>query len=249
MAVPLIAGNWKMHLDPSSARRFAIQLRVRLDDVRDRDVVVFPPFTALPAVTEELGRSRLSCGAQNMHWQPKGAFTGEIATSFLTDLGCSHVLVGHSERRHIFGEKDEDCGRKVRAALDAGLMPVLCVGEKIEERDDDATQAVVERQLTAGLSQVGPDEAFVVAYEPVWAIGTGRAAGPEQVGVAHALVRNWLATRFSPGIAGNLRLLYGGSVNPENVDQLMNVPGVDGVLVGGAALEVDSFERIVRFGG
>ncbi|MFO7676648.1 MAG: triose-phosphate isomerase [bacterium] len=247
MRTPLIAGNWKMHLAPGEARKFAIQLRVRLADVRGRDILVFPPFTALPAVIEELGRTAIGCGGQNLHWAPKGAFTGEIAASFLVDLGCSHVLVGHSERRHVFGERDDDCGRKVRAALDAGLVPVLCAGETLNERDAGITRAIVERQLTAGLAAVNADEDFVVAYEPVWAIGTGRTATPEQAGEVHALIRGWLAERFTSELAVRVRILYGGSVKPDNADTLMAAPDVDGVLVGGASLEIDSFERLVRF--
>ena len=247
MRTPLIAGNWKMHFAPSEARGFAIQLRVRLDDIRDRDVAVFPSFTALPAVAEELGRSRIAYGAQNLHWEASGAFTGEVAAPFLTDLGCAYVLVGHSERRHVFGEKDEDCGRKVKAALAAGLVPVLCVGETIVERDSDRTEVVIERQLAAGLDPVSPDSVFTVAYEPVWAIGTGRTATTEQVASAHAFIRGRVCDRFGPETADRVRLLYGGSVKPGNVDELMAVPDVDGVLVGGAALDIAGFERIVRF--
>lgn len=247
MRTPLIAGNWKMHLAPGEARKYAIQLRVHLDDVRERDIAVFPPFTALPAVIEELDRSVVACGGQNLHWEPRGAFTGEIAASFLADLGCRYVIVGHSERRHIFGERDEECGRKVRAAIDAGLTPILCVGETLEERETNLTQMVIERQLAAGLEPVRPDEAFVIAYEPVWAIGTGRTATAEQAGATHELIRGWLGLRLTPDAADRIRLLYGGSVKPDNVDMLLAVPDIDGVLVGGASLELDAFERIVRF--
>ncbi|HDR00269.1 MAG TPA: triose-phosphate isomerase [candidate division WOR-3 bacterium] len=247
MRTPLIAGNWKMHLAPTEARKYAIRLRVRLADVRGRDILVFPPFTALPAVIEELGRSGIACGGQNLHWEKQGAFTGEISAPFLADLGCSHVLVGHSERRHIFGETDEDCGRKTRAALDAGLTPILCVGETLEQREADATRQVIERQLAAGLKPVQEDEKFVLAYEPVWAIGTGRTASPEQADEVHRHIRAWLGSRFTPDLAARVRILYGGSVKPENVDDLMKLPDLDGVLVGGAALNADSFDRIVRF--
>ncbi len=245
--IPVIAGNWKMNMTPSEARAFVIQLRVRLTDIRDRQVVVFPPFTALPVVAEELKRSNISYGGQNLHWESKGAFTGEVAPSFLADLGCEQVIVGHSERRHVFGERDEDCGRKTRAALDAGLVPVLCCGELLDEREAGRTLDVIVRQLRTGLADVRAEEEFIVAYEPVWAIGTGRTATPEQAGEVHKRIRAWLAERFTPGTADRVRILYGGSVKPDNVDSLLALPDIDGALVGGASLKVESFERLVRF--
>ena len=244
---PVIAGNWKMNLGPSDARAFCIELRARLGDLRGRRVILFPPFVSLPVVADELERTSIEFGGQNLYWEGKGAFTGETSPLFLRELGCSTVLVGHSERRHVFGEKDQECGRKVRAALDAGLVPVLCCGEKLEDREAGDTFQVVRLQLKYGLGKVKAEEAFLVAYEPVWAIGTGRTATPEQAQEVHALIRAWLGEKFGDEAKERIPVLYGGSVKPENVDELMARPDIDGVLVGGASLKVDSFERLVRF--
>jgi len=211
-------------------------------------VLVAPPFTALAAVASSLARSRLLLAAQDMHWEKEGAFTGGISPVMLRDLGCSHVILGHSERRQLFGETDEGVGRKSRAAFDAGLTPIVCVGETLAERESERTFEVVERQLERGLRQLTPDEAAsaVVAYEPVWAIGTGRAATPEQAQSVHLFIRKRVAVSHGEPVAAALRVLYGGSVKPDNIGALMAQRDIDGALVGGACLEADSFLRIVR---
>ncbi len=244
---PLIAGNWKMYLAPTRARAFAIELRTRLNDVRDREVAVFPPFVSIPAVAEELERTPIRIGGQDLYWQNEGAYTGAVSASFLADAGCSYVLVGHSERRTVFGDDDQAVGRKFQAARAAGLVPVLCCGESLAEREAGRTADVVRAQVETALAGCPADADFVLAYEPVWAIGTGRTATPAQAAEVHALLRDWLKTRFSAAVAARTRILYGGSVKADNVDELMAQDGVDGVLVGGASLKADSFERIVRF--
>jgi triosephosphate isomerase len=244
---PLIAGNWKMQKGPAEARAFASALRDALPSLSGREAAVFPPFTALPAVADVLRDSAIGYGAQNMHWEKQGAFTGEIAPGFLTELGCRYVLIGHSERRSLFGETDATCRSKVTAALAAGITPVLCCGETLAQRDADTTFAVVDTQLAGALSGLEPDRQIVVAYEPVWAIGTDRTATPEQAGEVHAHIRTWLSANVSPAAAHATRILYGGSVKPDNIDALMKVPDIDGALVGGASLDLPSFTRLVSF--
>jgi triosephosphate isomerase len=214
-----------------------------------RDVLVAPPFTALTAVAEALRGSSVLLGAQNMHWEKEGAFTGEVSPLMLRDAGCSHVILGHSERRHVFGETDEDVSRKTRAALDNGLTPIVCIGELLAERESNRTLEVVERQLEHGLRLVTPDELArsVVAYEPVWAIGTGRTATPQQAQDVHAFVRKRMARSHGDAVAAAVRILYGGSVKPENIAELMAESDIDGALVGGACLKADSFLKIVRY--
>jgi triosephosphate isomerase len=213
------------------------------------DVLVAPPFTALHAVAQFLRGSGISIAAQNMHWEKEGAFTGEISPSMLTDLGVSHVILGHSERRQLFGESDEGVGKKARAAFDNGLLPIACVGETLAERESDRTLEVVERQLERALRSLTPDEAAraVVAYEPVWAIGTGKTATPAQAQEVHAFIRRRIAVSHGDPVAGAIRILYGGSVKPDNIAALMNEPDLDGALVGGACLKADSFLAIIRF--
>ncbi len=244
---PVMAANWKMNKVPSEARKFAAGLKDRLQGIRNRELLVFPPCTALAAVAGELGDAAIAYGGQNIHWEKSGAFTGEVSAESLADLGCSHVLVGHSERRYLFGEDDETCRKKVRAALDADLIPVFCCGETLEERQDHRTFATVERQLTIGLAGMKEQDDFVIAYEPVWAIGTGRSATPAQAQEVHRWIRSWLLRSISLETADRTRILYGGSVKPDNVDALMAEKDIDGVLVGGAGLDANSFERIVRF--
>jgi triosephosphate isomerase len=243
---PLIAGNWKMHKGPTEARAFAASLREALPARADRDVAVFPVFPSLPAVAEVLRDSGILWGAQDCHWQTQGAFTGEVPPSALAELGCRFVLVGHSERRQLFGETDDNCRRKVCAAGAGGLTPVLCVGETLEQRESGQAIATIEHQLAVGLDG-NAGTGFVLAYEPVWAIGTGRTATPKQAGEVHALIRHWLGQSFSSAVADRTLVLYGGSVKPENIDDLMAVPDVDGALVGGASLDVRAFARLVGF--
>jgi len=217
--------------------------------LKDRDVLVAPPFTALAAVAEALRGSDVFLGAQNMHWEREGAFTGEISPAMLKQAGCSHVILGHSERRHIFGESDDMVARKTRAAVDNGLTPILCVGETLPERESSLTLEVIERQLERSLRALTPDEVSrtVVAYEPVWAIGTGRTATPAQAQEVHAFIRKRLSATHGEPAAAAVRILYGGSVKPANVDGLMAEPDVDGALVGGACLKAESFLRIVHY--
>jgi len=245
---PLIAGNWKMNKGPGAARAFAQGLLKSVADGStatrpgaSADLAVFPSFIALPAVADVLRGTSTAYGGQNCHWEQNGAFTGEVAPGFLAELGCRYVLVGHSERRALFGETDENCRKKLTAAVAAGLEPVLCCGETLAERESSQTFGVLERQLRAALAGLSDAERFTVAYEPVWAIGTGRAATPAQVGETHAFIRRWLGRNLSPEAAGRTRLLYGGSVKPDNIGELLKEPDVDGALVGGASLELASF--------
>ena len=250
MRRPLLAGNWKMYKTVPEGVALAQEIRAGLAlPLRDRDVLVAPPFTALSAVAEALRGSDVLVGAQNMHWEREGAFTGEISPAMLKQVGGSHVILGHSERRHIFGESDDMVARKTRAAVDNGLTPIVCVGETLPERESSRTLEVVERQLERALRGLTPDEASraVVAYEPVWAIGTGRNATPDQAQEVHAFIRKRVTTTHGEPAAAALRILYGGSVKPDNVDGLMAEPDVDGALVGGACLKAESFLRIVHY--
>jgi triosephosphate isomerase len=247
--VPLLAGNWKMHGTPSEAAQLASALRDRLADVKDRDILLAPTFPALPAVAACLKGTRFLLAGQNLHWEEKGAFTGEVSGAMLVGAGCSHVIVGHSERRHIFGETDEQVARKTTAALRDGLVPIVCIGETAEQRAGNETLAVIETQLSTALAGINAEQlrGSIVAYEPVWAIGTGNVATPEQAQEVHAAIRRLLGGLVNPDVAAAVRILYGGSVKPDNIDTLMSEPDVDGALVGGASLKVDDFERIVRF--
>ncbi|MGC8718860.1 MAG: triose-phosphate isomerase [Thermodesulforhabdaceae bacterium] len=245
----LIAANWKMHKTIGEAVGFVKELQEKLPEFQDREVMIAPPFTALAAVREVIKRNNLSLGAQNCHWEDKGAFTGEISPVMLADVGCRYVIVGHSERRHIFGETDDVINKKISAAFRHGLVPVFCIGEKLEEREAGKTFDVVRNQLEKGLNGIEKEKAnrIVIAYEPVWAIGTGRTAKPGQAQEVHAFIRKFLAELYDNELASSVRVLYGGSVKPDNVDELMSEPDIDGLLVGGASLEVDSFNRIVCY--
>ncbi|MFP5258165.1 MAG: triose-phosphate isomerase [Acidobacteriota bacterium] len=246
----LMAANWKMYKlrgeAASTASDLAAQLAGKLPP--DREVLVIPPFTALSDVGQALaGAAGFALGAQNFYPSKQGAFTGEIAPEMLLDAGCRYALAGHSERRHILGEDDATVGRKTAFGLAAGLSMILCVGEKVEERQAGQLEAVLARQLTVGLADVPADvvpEALAVAYEPVWAIGTGLTAGPEEIAGAHAVVRAFLVNRFGAGGA-KIRILYGGSVKPGNAGQILGIDNVEGVLVGGASLDAASFAAIV----
>ncbi len=247
----LIAGNWKMYKTVGEAVALAKAIRAGLAErPADHEVLVAPPFTALAAVADAVRGSAIMLGAQNMHWEKEGAFTGEVSPAMLRDVGCSHVILGHSERRHVFGETDDGVGRKARAALDHGLTPIVCVGETLAERESNRTLEVVERQLERGLRHVTPDELArsVVAYEPVWAIGTGRAATPQQAQDVQAFVRKHIALSHGDAVAAAVRILYGGSVKPDNIAELMAESDIDGALVGGACLKADSFLAIIHHG-
>jgi len=245
----LMAANWKMYKTTDQAWTTAQELVQALDALPgDREVLVFPPFTAISAVVDTFkGHDGYSVGGQNIYPAEEGAFTGEIAPNMLLNLGCSHVLAGHSERRHILGETNEFVGQKVTLGLDRGLKVVLCVGELIEEREAGKVEQVLEEQLKAGLANVAPDvspELLAVAYEPVWAIGTGKVAGPPEILEAHAFVRKKLI-EILPVSGKEIRILYGGSVKPDNCGTIISLDNVDGVLVGGASLHAESFSRIV----
>jgi triosephosphate isomerase (TIM) len=249
----LIAGNWKMHLVPVEARALIAGIRAEIDRdaatlAKDRDVMVAPPDVLIPAVAQALAGSSMLLGAQNMHYEDQGAFTGEVSPPMLQAYGVTHVIVGHSERRHIFHETDELINRKVLAALKHRMTPIMCVGETQAEHDSGRALDVVLGQLQRGLEGVGNDQvaAVAIAYEPVWAIGTGRTATPQQAESIHGAIRGALLERYGRQRADAIRILYGGSVNAENVDSLVSKPDIDGALVGGASLKADSFARIVR---
>ncbi len=249
--LPMIAGNWKMNLTSGEA----VQLvKAMVDQTRGLDgveVLVAPPFTALMRVKEAIGKARILLAGQNMHWEAQGAFTGEVSADMLADAGCTHVILGHSERRTLFGETDEVIDRKTAAAVKKGLIPIVCIGETLEEREKGLTFQIIERQLSQSLKsfrewkKIPPTT--VLAYEPVWAIGTGRTATPEQAQEVHQFIRQWLKAQFGEQPAEAIRILYGGSVKPDNVRDLMSKPDIDGALVGGASLKPESFLPIVRF--
>ena len=246
---PLIAANWKMYKTMAEAISFVEEFQGLIGPLTDREVVIGPPFTALAAVRTAVRQEGFRVAAQNCHWEEKGAFTGEISTVMLKDIGCEYVIISHSERRHIFLETDDMIAKKVTAAYHSGLTPILCVGEKLDEREAGKTFEVLARQLDAVSQNLTGDEMtrLVIAYEPVWAIGTGKTASPEQAQEAHAFIRDRCAASFEKRIANAVRIVYGGSVKPDNVDALMANADVDGLLVGGASLEVASFQRIVQY--
>ncbi len=242
---PLIAGNWKMYKGGAAGCDLAREVRDACGDLAAVDVVLCPPFTALAAVAEEVRGSRVQVGAQNLHPKPEGAFTGEISAPMLLECGCEWVIIGHSERRQLFGETDSSVLEKVQAAVAAGLRPIVCVGELLEQREAGQTLEVVGRQLDAFCAELAKKPGFAaVAYEPVWAIGTGKVAGPEQAQEVHAMIRGRLR-EISPDLAQQTRILYGGSVKPDNAAGLLHCPDVDGALVGGASLDAASFSKIV----
>lgn len=248
MRKPIIVGNWKMNCTIPDALDLVKSLKMMVSEAKGREIVVAPPFTALSPVARALVGSNMTLAAQNLHWEDKGAFTGEVSAGMLLAAGCDYVIVGHSERRQLFAETDDWINRKVAAALSAGLIPIFCVGETLAEREGGETFSVIERQLTAGLKDVSISDSddLVVAYEPVWAIGTGKTATPKQAQEVHSHIRELLKKIFNEA-AENIRILYGGSVKPENIDELMTEPDIDGALVGGASLQADSFARIAKF--
>ena len=249
MRTPLMAGNWKLNLTIGESVALAEALKKGIGSVTGREVMVAPVFTALSAVAAVLEGSPLRLGAQDLYWEESGAFTGEVSAPLIRDAGCSYAIVGHSERRQHFGETDESVNRKARAALAAGLIPIICVGETLEERESGRAQEVVGGQVKGALAAFSPDDlaASVLAYEPIWAIGTGKTATPAQANEIHGYIRGLLSEGFGDIVSDRVRILYGGSVKPENVDELMREQHLDGALVGGASLKADSFARIVRF--
>ncbi len=247
MRRPFIAGNWKMNLDRAAAAELASAIAGRAGDFSGVDIAVCPPSCYLETVTGATGDSAVGVGAQNMYHEASGAFTGELSSSMLLDVGCKYVILGHSERRHVFGEIDEDVNRKVLAALEAGLTPIVCVGELLEEREAGQTAAVIRSQFEGSLAGLSEQQAakIVIAYEPVWAIGTGKVATPAQAEEVHLDLRKLLSERYNDELAQQVRIQYGGSVKPDNAAELLGQENVDGALVGGASLKADDFLAIV----
>lgn len=246
--VPLLAANWKMHKTIRETRLFIGDFSRLLPDKIDREVVIFPPFTALQAAASAAG-DRFAVGGQDLFWEPKGAYTGEISAEMLREAGCSYALIGHSERRRYFGETNESANKKVLAALEQGLKPMLCVGETLEEMEAERTRDVIGRQVREGTRNLraADFDKLVMAYEPVWAIGTGKADTPDQSNKTIRFIRETLAEAIGHHDAERIRILYGGSVKPENIDGFMAQAEIDGALVGGASLEPESFLRIVQY--
>ena len=249
MRKKIIAANWKMNMTQAESAEFVHSLLLDIGDIREVDVVIIPPFTSIAKVTEALGKAQnIKVGAQNMHWERSGAFTGEISAALLRDLFIRYVVLGHSERRTLFGETDDVVNKKVRAAHEATLKPIVCVGETLEQRDGNKVEKVLSKQLHGSLADLSPKELqeTVIAYEPVWAIGTGRNATPDQAQDAHAFIRKTLAKLSDESTADRIRIQYGGSVKPGNARDLMSQPDIDGALVGGASLEPRSFAEIIN---
>jgi triosephosphate isomerase (TIM) len=249
MRKKLIAANWKMYKTPDHTRDFFRDF-LPLVSKHDRDeIAVCPPFVDLPAAVEAAKGSNVAIGGQNMYWEKEGAFTGEISTGMLLAVGCTHVIIGHSERRQFFGEIDDTVNLKLKAALEAGLTPIVCVGEVLEEREAGLTEDVLRRQCLRAFHAISGKKAgkLVIAYEPVWAIGTGKTATPQLASEAHQLIRTEAGKAFGNDLASNLRILYGGSVKPENAKALMSEEEIDGALVGGASLDPKSFSAIVKY--
>jgi len=247
---PLVAGNWKMHTAIGEAIRLAESVRRLVSDQSEADVVLCPPFVSLSAVADALRDGPIGLGAQDVHWEPQGAYTGAVSAPMLVDVGCQYCIIGHSERRHGMGESDEQINKKLAALLRHRLTPILCVGETLQERQRSETLSVVGRQVRAAVQGVaaGADGElpFLIAYEPVWAIGTGVNATPAQAQEVHQMIRRLIGELYGEAAAKGIRILYGGSVKPENVGELMRLEDVDGSLVGGASLSAESFSAIVH---
>jgi len=248
MRKTFIAGNWKMQKTIPQGLELVNSLKRALSDIDTVDIAVCPTYIALSEISDALEGSNIKLGAQNLHWEPQGAFTGEISSEMLKDAGCDFVIIGHSERRKYFSETDEAVNKKIKAALAQKLTPIVCVGETLQQREQEETISVVEGQLSGGLQSLEAQdiERLVIAYEPVWAIGTGKTATPEQAQEVHKFIRDWISKQYGEGVSGNLRILYGGSVKPENTKQLMQEADIDGALVGGASLDNSSFTQIVK---
>lgn len=245
----LIAANWKMYKTPDDARAFFCDFLPQVSGHSRDEIVVCPPYIDLAAAVEAVKGSSVAIGGQNVHWKGEGAFTGEISPSMLLALGVTHAIIGHSERRQYFGETDDTVNLRLKAALEAGLTPICCVGEVLEEREAGLTDDVLRRQCVRAFHAISAKKAakLVVAYEPVWAIGTGKTATPESAAEAHAVIRNEATEIFGEEFAAKLRILYGGSVKPENAEALMSQEDIDGALVGGASLDPKSFAAIVKY--
>ncbi|MGB7294474.1 MAG: triose-phosphate isomerase, partial [Candidatus Aminicenantales bacterium] len=245
---PFIVGNWKMHMTTAEAKKLAKAIAKAASGLSGAEMVLAPPYTALSKVGKALEDSPVQLAAQNLHWEDQGAFTGEVSAPMLKDAGCRYVIIGHSERRQYFGETDAGVNRKIRAALRSGVIPVVCIGESLAERERGETMTVVSRQLQNGLDGISPEgfEPMIIAYEPVWAIGTGKTASPAQAEEVHAHIRSELTRKYGNSPAGCAIILYGGSVKPANAFALLSERNIDGFLVGGASLEAESFVEIVQ---
>ncbi|MEI6205957.1 MAG: triose-phosphate isomerase [Desulfuromonadales bacterium] len=249
MRIPVIAGNWKLFKTIGEATALVNELKVLVAGTKDVEIVVSPVFTALGRVAEAALGSNIHLAAQDCFWEEEGAFTGEVSPKLLKDAGCSHVIIGHSERRQYFGETDATVNKKAKAVIQTGLSAIVCVGETLAERESDKTFSVIETQIQSGLEGISPEvvSKMIIAYEPVWAIGTGKTASDEQAQEVHAFIRKLVTRLFGQAAADTVRILYGGSVKPDNVKGLMSQPDIDGALVGGASLKAESFAAIVRF--
>jgi triosephosphate isomerase len=247
MCKKIIAGNWKMNKDLNESQDLVSKIINGLGNDTKCDIIVCPPFTSLSEVSSLIKTTPIKLGAQNIYFEDSGAFTGEISASMLKSVGCEYVIIGHSERRNIFGEPDEVINKKIKKALEHSLKPIFCVGELLEQREDGTTMEVVKNQILKGLNDITPEQLseIIVAYEPVWAIGTGKTATPEQAQEVHAAIRELIVENFSEDVADNLVIQYGGSVKPENAGELLSKKDIDGALVGGACLKADSFLGII----
>jgi triosephosphate isomerase len=246
---PLIAGNWKMYKTCDEAIQTARTLKTLTTGAAGVDIMIAPPFTALYPVAAEIAGSNIGLGAQNMHWESQGAFTGEIAPAMLVSAGCRYVILGHSERRQYFGDTDRKINRKLKAAIDAGLTAVFCIGESEKEREAGITFSVLDKQVKNGLKGFDLDDlqTLIVAYEPVWAIGTGKTATREEAQEVHGHLRSLFQSTYGDAFAQGVRILYGGSVKPANIRELMSMPDIDGALVGGASLDPESFSQLIHY--
>jgi triosephosphate isomerase len=249
MRRPIIAGNWKMYKTVQQTRDFLDEFRPLVANSTHCDIVICPTFVNLQSAVEAVRNTRIEIGGQNLFWAKEGAYTGEVSADMLKAVGCKWVLIAHSERRQYFGETDETACRRIRAALDAGLRPIVCIGELLEARESGQTHVVLEAQIRGGIEPLSADQfaKIVIAYEPVWAIGTGKTATPEIASDAHRVIRSRIEKHFGPEAAGNCRILYGGSVKPDNIKALMAQDDIDGALVGGASLDPASFAAIVNY--
>lgn len=251
MRKQIIAANWKMNKTIEEAREFVERLKQDLGSYDKADVVICPPFTSISIVKEGISDTNYKLGAQNIYWENKGAFTGEISSEMLRDIGCQYVIIGHSERRQYFGETDETVNKKIKSALGMGLIPIICIGEVLSEREKGETFNILKRQIVKGLENINENEkinsrSMVIAYEPVWAIGTGKNATPNQAQESHAYIRSVLKELFGEEFSDEIRIQYGGSVNASNAGDILTQPDVDGALVGGASLKADTFTEIVK---
>lgn len=240
---PLIAANWKMNMDIKDSVSFINKFKVLIKDIKN-EIVICPPFTLLNEVNKSIKNTNVKLGAQNMHFEEEGAFTGEVSGLMLKDIGCEYVILGHSERRQYFNETDELINKKITTALKRNLKPILCIGETLDQRNNNETLKIIENQLRNCLNNINEMENIVVAYEPIWAIGTGKNATPQQAEEAHKFIRELLTNMYNEKVSNNIRIIYGGSMKPENSKELLSMPNIDGGLVGGASLDAKSFAKI-----